>query len=261
MAQVAMDSAGAVASAFQQTAQNLAECPGEEDLWYLLLRSAELGGTPYGVTVLGIEIDDLKSAADEVAKRWPRSAKIATIRARALGSVQAAMQAVSLDPSYVPAQTALGAALLRAGDAKAARGVLESAPSLERIPGGYALLARARLDTGDAEGAVQAAAKEPSSSPVDPIEPCIRDERPQRDAKEAAGLAHLAAKRYDKAARLLVEAAAAGSAAARASLEDARPELQHALIRLSNSAKLSAAEKSLLSDILKNRAQPTTTPE
>lgn len=257
-ARVAKEPEDAIRAAFQQAAQDLAECPSEEELWYLLLRSAELGGNPYAVKVQGIEIDDLKPAADAVYKLWPRSARVATIRARALGTVEAAREAAALDSSYSPAQVALGAALLEAKDAQGARQVLERVSELERIPRGYALLARARLETGDAEGAIAAALKEPGPRLTNPVEPGARDERPAREAREVMGLAQLATHRYDKAARILLGVAAEGSVSARTALEKADANLRRALLRLRESQRLSREERSVLTQILKSKADSST---
>lgn len=261
LAALAMEPEARVLLAFGEAAQGIRACPSDEKLWYLLLRAAELGGGAYPVDLPGGQARELKVAAEAASQRFPNSARIATARARVLGTLDAARQAVVLDPSYVPAQVALGAALLRAGDALVARQVLERVPASElgRVRGGYALLARARLAVGDLDGAVAAAAKEPGPRPMNPIEPDARDERASRDAREVAGLAHLAAHRFDQAARMLLEAAA-GSASARASLEHASPELRQALVRLRRGGKLTSAERSLLARILERRAQPTTAP-
>jgi hypothetical protein len=256
MAREAKEPQGAVAMAFQEAEQDLKDCPQDETLWYLLLRAAEQGGSPFAATVDGIQIDDLKSAADSLAQRFPHSARIATVRARALSTVEAAKQAVALDPSYAPAHVALGAAKLRTGDAAGARAALENVHELGRVPGGYVLLARARLALGDADGAVAAAAKEPSPRQLNPIELGARDERPAREAREIMGLAHLAAKRFDKAARLLLEAAAGGSASARGTLEQADANLRAALGRLRHSKRLTPEEKSVLADVLKLKTPP-----
>ncbi|HJZ87528.1 MAG TPA: hypothetical protein VKN99_20280 [Polyangia bacterium] len=248
-ARLAMSPEAAVRASFEGAVRALAECVGDEELWYLLVRSAELGGGVFPTQVANSTVADLKAAVELAARRNPRSARIATIRARVIGGLQAARQAVALDPAYAPAQVTLAAALFAARDAKAARSVLAARTDLARVPGACALLARACLAEGDASEAIAVAEREPAPSALDLYEPGARDERPRRDAVEVAGLAYLHSGQFDPAAQRLLQAAAEGSAAARTALETGSPELRRALDRLARRKGLAPRERALLREL------------
>lgn len=64
----------------------------------------------------------------------------------------------------------------------------------------------------------------------------------------------MAAHRFDKAARLLLGAAAEGSVSARSTLEKADANLRRAMTRLRGSKQLSREQRSVLAEILKSQA-------
>jgi hypothetical protein len=78
----------------------LRDCPRNEIVWYSILRAAELTSHERKAP------SDLIEAARTAV---PSSVWIETVRARALGTVEAAEAAVRLDPKHVPAQVALAA--------------------------------------------------------------------------------------------------------------------------------------------------------
>ena len=128
------------------------DCPHNETVWYTVLRAAELTS------------QDRKAPADlvEAARTAvPNSVWIETVRARALGTVQAAETAIRLDPKHVPAQVALATADERTGDHESALRILRSIRDLHRVVGGPLLLARVALALGDAKLAAESAHREP----------------------------------------------------------------------------------------------------
>lgn len=251
----AMHPAGPLIIAFDQATRGIEVCPADETLWYLLLRSAELGGGGYPVTLAGTAVADLQSAAELAHGRFPHSSKIATIFARISGTVEAAQQAVSADQTYPPARVALASAFLRAGDAQSACKILEGTSDLNRMPGAFTLLARARLVAGDSHGSIDAALKEP---------PRIQNafelgggfDSKATESTEVAGLAYVAANDLDRGALFLLRAAAEGSANAKVALEKAAPGLRRSLLRLRRNSHLTPAQQALLAEIEKRWDEP-----
>jgi tetratricopeptide (TPR) repeat protein len=90
----------------------------------------------------------------------PNSVWIETVRARALGTVEAAEAAVRLDPNHVPAQVALAAEHERLGDHESTVRILRPIPKLDWVVGGPLLLARAAFALGDFELAATSAKRE-----------------------------------------------------------------------------------------------------
>jgi hypothetical protein len=94
---------GGTARSFLRYKDNwLRDCPHNEIVWYSILRATEL------------TTQDRKAPMDliEAARTAvPGSVWIETVRARALGTVEAAEAAIRLAPKHVPAQVALAAAL------------------------------------------------------------------------------------------------------------------------------------------------------
>jgi len=173
------------------------------------------------------------------------------VRARAWHTTDTARAAVALDPTYAPAKVALASILLEQAEAHQARTILEKVSDLDHIPGGYTLLARSRLLTGDFKAAISAAAKERSTMLVS-IEPSILpDMTAVRDAREVAGQAYLSEKKYTLAAELLLDAGVRGSETARLAVERADPHFRAALTRLLNSPRLPRQSRDLLRDLLR----------
>ena len=95
-----------------------ARCPGNETLAYLRARSAELGrGAFLGEQRSPAADADWRRLTREAAARFPQSARILAMAARATDDVGTAQRAVALDGQYVPARVALAAALIDAGNA------------------------------------------------------------------------------------------------------------------------------------------------
>jgi DNA-binding SARP family transcriptional activator len=125
---------------------------------------------------------------------FPKSARIATVRARLTSSVEDAQRAISVDPQYGPAVVALAAALLKRGDVDGAKRTIESVKSLERISDGYKVEAEILLAARLPKAAAEAARKQISRGSLNPIEPDAGDPRPLREAnsllkRAAEGLA------------------------------------------------------------------------
>src|SRR5262245_16757038 len=98
---MAMEPEGTLRSVQRRATEGLKQCPDSETLGYLSVRAAELGVSPTS--------DDVGKAAyrafaKDTSQRFPRSARIATVRARAERTVAAARSAVSLDSTYSPAK-------------------------------------------------------------------------------------------------------------------------------------------------------------
>ena len=80
----------------------------------------------------------------------PKSVRIATLRARLLGTATAANEALALDPAYLPAQLALASALLDKGRIREASAILRKID----YPEAKGLKARVRLSRRDYRGAI-----------------------------------------------------------------------------------------------------------
>jgi hypothetical protein len=245
-----MEPRGWVARIFRESVAALQDCPTDEAIWYVLLRSLELvGDFPFHIE--GIEVRDLRTAADLGSKRVSTSVRVATVRARAWHTTDTARAAVTLDPTYAPARIALASVLIDQAEAHQARTILEKVSDLNHVPGGYTLLARSRLLTDDFEGAISAAAQERSSM-LSTLEPSILpDITAVRDAREVAGQAYLAEQKYTRAAESLLDAAVRGSDTARLAIVRADPPLRVALTRLLNSPYLPHQSRAFLRDLLR----------
>jgi hypothetical protein len=243
---------GFVRTVLREATATLDDCRNDAAAWYVFLRSAELVAE-FPLRIGDVEIKDLRAATDLGLQRAPRSVRVATVRARAWNTVDAAREAVALDPAYVPAQVALGSALMD-HDPAAARAVLERVPDLDRVPGGFVLLARSRLLMGDLSGAIDAAGKERSTM-LRTVEPSILpDAMAVRDAREVAGRAFLAQGNYPRASASLLDAAVRGSEPARRIIGDAHGEFRAALTRLLNKPNLDQGSRDVLRGLLERRA-------
>jgi hypothetical protein len=252
-ASVAMEPMGWVREAFEDAANSLATCPDNETGWYVALRAAELGRGHYPIRVGNREVKSLGEAAELAGRTIPKSARIAAVRARIIGGVKAAQEALAVDPSYPPSQVALGKALLEAGDAEIACSRLQGVAQLDRVPGGLALLAEAKLASGDPVGALEAAARTAHADGLNSIEPTIPDRNRGIEMEEVKGLANLALRRFDRAARLLLAAAAEGSVKAHGTLRSADANHRHALDELVKEKNLPKEQRRLLQEVLEGR--------
>ncbi len=79
---------------------------------------------------------------DRAQRLVPKSVRIATLRARLLGTATAAKEALALDPAYLPAQLALASALLDEGRVRDASALLRKID----YPEAKGLKARVRLN-------------------------------------------------------------------------------------------------------------------
>jgi len=143
---------------------------------------------------------------------------------------------VALDPTYTPAQVALARAQIKAGDPIVAAATLRPVKNLASVGDGYAVLARVRLDCGDAAGAIQAARNGLHRRELPSLEPEANDPRPLAEARAILGLAYLKQGRRRDAARELI-AAADLSETARDTIAHADPALQRELNRRRSSRK------------------------
>jgi hypothetical protein len=103
----------------------LTHCPHSEGTWYALLRAREL---------LSCDPEQTLGLATRALSSVPSSAWIATVRARALGTVAAAEAAIALDPKHLPAQLALANALIDAGEIARAREIVEGMGRAKVVP-------------------------------------------------------------------------------------------------------------------------------
>jgi hypothetical protein len=124
--------------------RELRKCPTSEGTWYEILRAREL---------LGCDPRRTLEFAERARQALPRSAAIATVRARLLGTLPAAKEAVALAPRYLPAELALVSALLDDGRIEEASAALNSS-TLARKAEASGLRARLRLSRRDYRGAL-----------------------------------------------------------------------------------------------------------
>jgi hypothetical protein len=124
--------------------RELRKCPTSEGTWYEILRAREL---------LGCDPRRTLEFAERARQALPRSAAIATVRARLLGTLPAAKEAVALAPRYLPAELARVSALLDDGRIEEASAALNSS-TLARTAEASGLRARLRLSRRDYRGAL-----------------------------------------------------------------------------------------------------------
>lgn len=200
--------------------EDLRACPGLEPQRYYLARMAELGYA--GARRAAGPTPDARAFAEESLRQHPRSVRIATVAARLDGSIETAQHAVTLDPGYVPAQTALAAALAAKGDKTAALAILAGAGS-DQSAAALILRARIKLAAGDAGGArADALAASDAAQKKQPEPTPGRDIL--RDAEELLGLSSRALGKSTEAKKHLERAASLGSAAAREALAEIVPD-------------------------------------
>lgn len=149
------DAPGGKAARFLQSGMEhwLAVCPTNETVLYATLRAQELTHSDHTPS---------KDLLAKAIAALPDSVRIATIRARAVGSVEAAETAVRLDPKYLPAQIALAAAYEHAGDHTSALRLLRSLRALGSVAGGPLLLAKIAFAVNDWRLAADSARREPN---------------------------------------------------------------------------------------------------
>lgn len=207
------------------------DCKDNPDAVYADLRMQELGAgvaSPIGILSPGQHQKFLATAAD-YRQRFPDSAPIATLFARASHSVTAAQAAVTLDPHYAPAQAALAEALLLDGRLDEAQITLKRIPDLSVLSDGYSLQARILLARGDTRGAILAARRSlHGRKTASLIEPDGSSMLPLSQANEVLGLAHLQRQEYKAAAQALIDARV-GSEQAEALLRNPPEGLRQAL--------------------------------
>ena len=223
---IAMEPESGLASIYDRATQAAERCPDNEGLAYLRLRAAELGrGAPVGRQAPSAN-DEWRKLAPLLAAKFPQSARIATVQARASWTAADARKALALNPKYLP-RVALAAALLSSLPTEALT-YLTPERDLATVSDGYTVLARTRWALGDSPGAIEAAKQALHARAFRLIEPDARDPRPLSAAHEVMGQALLAKKRFGEAAAHL-KLAAPHSAVARAILADPPPGLRKAL--------------------------------
>jgi hypothetical protein len=209
----------------EEATRALERCPASEGIAYVSLRASELVPDADGPE------PSLRRFVQELAARFPRSARIATIRARMEGTVDTARRAVAADAAYAPAQVALAAALLEAGDRSGARDAIDGVKDLGTTDEGYAVLARIKWTQGDGRGAMEAAQRQLKGGRRAPVvEPGSGDTKARSRAHEILALGYLKQGQADKAAAHLLEAQPASSQV-KALLASPGPALRQALAR------------------------------
>ena len=197
-AELSMEHEREIEDIYDRAIARLKDCPDTDELAHIALRAIErnLNGHPADRETV--------AEAQQLAARFPRSAPVATARARLEATLEAARAAVAIDGKYPPANLALAVALLASGDRKGARAALGLIPDLERVDDGYATLARLDWAEGDVDGAMAAAKKQLTSQGG--IEPGFNVWPGRRIAHEILALGYLKKKRTREAARHLAEA-------------------------------------------------------
>jgi hypothetical protein len=198
----------------------------------------------------GTTVADVRAAVERASERFPKSARIATVRARVLGTAEAAQKAIALDGAWVPAKVALASAQVATSDFNTAVRTLAAAGDLSRIPGAQTLLGRAKLMSGDAAGALAAlSAEKPIASPLEPTT-LAHDRQVARDATEWTGLAALALGKTDQAIVALVSAASDGGELALKQLRSADPAVKKAVAALAKDKRLDERRRTWLRGFL-----------
>ena len=247
----AMDAAGALETAAREAKDAQSSCPNDERIAYFGLRAQELStheAAPADRDALHARLVDEVASAQ---MRYAKSARIAAIRARVLGTADAARAALMLDDKYAPAKVALAQALLASGDAAGAATALEGVP-LDKVPGASVVQARALLQKGDSSAAAAAAHREHDvkrTDLVEPTSPAVLAEA-ERDADEVGGKAEVAAGHVPDATRLLLAAAVEGSTSAEATLRSGSPAMRKALGKLASTKTLPAPWRAKARQIL-----------
>jgi tetratricopeptide (TPR) repeat protein len=228
MAQLEMEPEGTVRRVYAEATESEGRCPDNEKIVYLRLRSAELGRGALVGQLTPQLIADWKDLARQEAKRFPASARVLTVAARASGELDVARLALEADPHYAPASIALAQAMIDAGHPADALKVLAGVSSLDATNDGFVAVGRARLAIGDFKGALQAATAALRHRQIDLIEPDAGDPRPSAAAHEIAARAALGLGRYEQAAGHLLQADS-HSPSVRELLDHPTPELRRAL--------------------------------
>ena len=217
-AKMAMEPESNIGAIYDWATEAKDRCVSDERIAYLRLRASELGaGNTVGRQPLSA-LQQWRSLSQAMTRQFPNSARIATIQARASGTVEDARRAVALDPSYAPAQVALASALVTTDPAGAAAR-LSSLKQLGAVSDGYTLLACARFALHDFDGAAKAASLALRGRESSLIEPDGRDPRPLSKAHEILGLIDLERRNY-RASVAHLRSAAPDSERARAILEN-----------------------------------------
>jgi hypothetical protein len=196
----------------------LRNCPHSAIVWYAVLRANELTS------------QDRKAPADLIEKARtavPNTVWIETVRARALGTVEAAEAAVRLAPKHIPAQVALAAAYDSLGDRESALRILRPIRDLHRVAGGPLLLARVAMALGDAKLAAESAQREPDleGTLIEPVSGMLL----VGEARVLEGDARLRLGQADKALSAFLVADFWRSAAAAERLRSPTPPLERAM--------------------------------
>jgi hypothetical protein len=208
---------GAMRGSFERSTSALDACADAEALWYALIRGAELDLATLPMVIRGQSYDSVADLVQRAASLYPKSARIWTVRARVLGTEDAARAAVALDAAYTPATVALADALSSADKGEEALSTLDRA-RLRDGPRVHLTRSRALLSMGQARRAAAAARQELASTSLDSPEPFLPMFL-QREAEEALGLALLADHQEGPAHAHFLSAARLGSKSARAHLK------------------------------------------
>jgi hypothetical protein len=211
------DQAGVFRAVFEHGYESYPNCSESEPIAYALARTAELGFARLPIDIDGRKLSTVNELVEALAARHPRSARIATVRARRLVTIVSAEAALAIDSSYPPAVLALAAAKLAADDPKAALKLLDGLRKVNSLPGFHTLRARILFADGNSRAAVREASQDARGNWTDAIEPFLTM-AVRRDAEEALGRALLGAGKRSQGISHLRSAADMGSDAAKQAL-------------------------------------------
>ena len=205
VSRMTMEPESARARIFDEATAASKRCRESEGIAYVRVRAIELGtrvqSQGQAPDSKGLEL------VREISKGFPKSARIATVRARLEGTTDFARIATSLDPSYGPAQVVLAFTLLSSGDVSGARAAIDRVNDLSGLDDGYAVLARIKWAQGDLSGAKQAANLELNGGRrAHGIEPGGDGAKAQAQAHETLALAYIKEHRANQAVPHLMNA-------------------------------------------------------
>lgn len=209
------------------------QCSDSPEAGYAYLRMVELGaGAAFPTGILSpAQTQRLKDTAAVYADKFPQSAEIATIQARATHSPEAAKTAIQLPSTYPPALAALAESLLFAGQPDDAYSALHAIHDLSILTDGYALQARILMARGDPEHAFRAARSALTKRHVMSfIEPDGDNMLPLCQANEVLAQIYMQRRQFRKAARALINARPC-SQGAQALLNDPPDSLRKVLLQ------------------------------
>jgi len=230
--------------------ERLKRCPDDEEAQYELIRAGEML-LDYSASTDEVSLRSLSKWTAEAVRRFPDSPRIALVDSRARPEPGHVASLVARFPEFAPLRVALANTQLAAGDADAAAETLAVIKDLKMVYGAGETLAAIQLAKGDPAGALKTLANKrlwyayPEQAAAG-HEADGRMGRRSRQRAEIAYQAQLALHRPATALRSILDAAWAGSKAAKALLRNPSPELAKAIAVARRSGKLSAMDREYL---------------